>query len=161
MLISGVSTWKASANGFRLPDQDAFATARGEAFVATADNASAIYYNPAGITQLAGTIFAAGFFVGQFVQSEGFLSFPGDAIGISFDFDQLPMFDQSLAMAEATAVSWKTSPHCLKGLFVVRIMDSLWDRLETTWKNKSRPCLSQRQVAELVDDEQPWVDIAP
>ena len=41
-----------SANGFGLPDQDAFATARGEAFVATADNASAIYYNPAGITQL-------------------------------------------------------------------------------------------------------------
>ena len=52
MLISGVSAWKASANGFRLPDQDAFATARGEAFVATADNPSAIYYNPAGITQL-------------------------------------------------------------------------------------------------------------
>jgi long-chain fatty acid transport protein len=43
-----------SANGFRLPDQDAFATARGEAFVATADNPSAIYYNPAGITQLEG-----------------------------------------------------------------------------------------------------------
>jgi long-chain fatty acid transport protein len=43
-----------SANGFRLADQDAFATARGEAFVATADNPSAIYYNPAGITQLEG-----------------------------------------------------------------------------------------------------------
>ncbi len=43
-----------SANGFRLPSQDAFATARGEAFVATADNPSAIYYDPAGITQLAG-----------------------------------------------------------------------------------------------------------
>jgi long-chain fatty acid transport protein len=46
---------KVSANGFGLPDQDAFATARGEAFVATADNASAIYYNPAGITQLTGS----------------------------------------------------------------------------------------------------------
>jgi long-chain fatty acid transport protein len=45
---------KASANGFALPDQDAFATARGEAVVATADNPSAIYYNPAGITQLEG-----------------------------------------------------------------------------------------------------------
>lgn len=43
-----------SATGFRLPDQDAFATARGEAFAATADNASAVYYNPAGITQLQG-----------------------------------------------------------------------------------------------------------
>jgi long-chain fatty acid transport protein len=54
VLISGVFTWKVSANGFALPDQDAFATARGEAFVATADNPSAIYYNPAGIAQLKG-----------------------------------------------------------------------------------------------------------
>jgi long-chain fatty acid transport protein len=53
-MISGVLALKASANGFRLPNQDAFATARGEAFVATADNPSAIYYNPAGITQLEG-----------------------------------------------------------------------------------------------------------
>jgi len=44
----------AVANGFRLPDQDARATARGEAFAATADNASAIYYNPAGIGMLPG-----------------------------------------------------------------------------------------------------------
>jgi long-chain fatty acid transport protein len=54
VLISGVPVLKTLANGFQLPDQDAFATARGEAFVATADNPSAIYYNPAGITQLAG-----------------------------------------------------------------------------------------------------------
>ena len=40
--------------GFNLPDQDAFATARGEAFAATADNPSAIFYNPAGIAQLTG-----------------------------------------------------------------------------------------------------------
>jgi len=38
--------------GSRLPDQDAEATARGNAFTATADDASAIYYNPAGIMQL-------------------------------------------------------------------------------------------------------------
>jgi long-chain fatty acid transport protein len=48
--------------GIRLPDQDAFATARGEAFVATADNPSAIYYNPAGITQLPGVNLRAGFY---------------------------------------------------------------------------------------------------
>src|SRR5208337_2388525 len=54
LMISGAVAMKASANGFGLPDQDAFATARGEAFVATADNPSAIYYNPAGITQLKG-----------------------------------------------------------------------------------------------------------
>jgi len=38
--------------GSRLPDQDASATARGDAFTATADDPSAIYYNPAGLTQL-------------------------------------------------------------------------------------------------------------
>jgi long-chain fatty acid transport protein len=51
-VLLGVTVRHSMANGFGLPDQDAFATARGEAFVATADNASAIYYNPAGIAQL-------------------------------------------------------------------------------------------------------------
>ncbi|MEP6668520.1 MAG: outer membrane protein transport protein [Chthoniobacter sp.] len=41
--------------GFRIPDQGAAATARGDAFAATADDPSAIYYNPAGISQLDGT----------------------------------------------------------------------------------------------------------
>jgi long-chain fatty acid transport protein len=67
VLVLGASAWSVSANGFRLADQDAFATARGEAFVATADNASAVYYNPAGITQLEG------------------LNFRGGAYGIHFD----------------------------------------------------------------------------
>lgn len=49
-------------NGFGLPDQDAFATGRGEAVVATADNPSAIYYNPAGIAQLQGNNVRAGFY---------------------------------------------------------------------------------------------------
>lgn len=40
--------------GFLLPNQDAEAIARGNAFAATADNPSAIYYNPAGITQIQG-----------------------------------------------------------------------------------------------------------
>jgi long-chain fatty acid transport protein len=40
------------ALGIRIADQDARATARGNAFTATADNPSAVYYNPAGITQL-------------------------------------------------------------------------------------------------------------
>jgi long-chain fatty acid transport protein len=54
ILILGCSASSLWATGFRLPDQDAFATGRGEAFVATADNPSAIYYNPAGISQLEG-----------------------------------------------------------------------------------------------------------
>jgi len=56
------SVTSVSADGFRLPDQDAFATARGEAFAATADNASAIYYNPAGISQLKGGNFRGGIY---------------------------------------------------------------------------------------------------
>jgi len=52
----------AKATGFSLPDQDAFATGRGEAFVATADNPSAIYYNPAGLTQLTGNTLRAGLY---------------------------------------------------------------------------------------------------
>jgi long-chain fatty acid transport protein len=46
--------------GSRIPNQDAAAIARGNAFVATADNPSAIYYNPAGITQLHGHNVQAG-----------------------------------------------------------------------------------------------------
>ncbi len=42
------------ALGLALPDQDAFATARGNAFVATANDPAAIFYNPAGISQLDG-----------------------------------------------------------------------------------------------------------
>jgi len=58
--LSALAAVKVYANGFSLPDQDAFATARGEAFAATADNPSAIYYNPAGITQLTGDNFRGG-----------------------------------------------------------------------------------------------------
>lgn len=57
LLVAGfflLPAGKIIANGFALPDQDAFASARGDAFVATADNASAVFYNPAGLTQLAG-----------------------------------------------------------------------------------------------------------
>jgi len=50
------------ALGIRLPDQDAFATARGNAFAATADDPSAIYYNPAGITQLDGANMSLGMY---------------------------------------------------------------------------------------------------
>src|SRR5436190_6299774 len=42
------------ALGFRIVDHDAEATARAGAFTASADNPSAIYYNPAAITQLDG-----------------------------------------------------------------------------------------------------------
>lgn len=60
LLLGSIGVLPVQATGFRLPDQDAFATARGEAFAATADNPSAIYYNPAGITQLEGHNFRGG-----------------------------------------------------------------------------------------------------
>src|SRR5215469_9813820 len=60
VLVFAGSVTGVLANGYRLPDQDGFATARGEAFAATADNASAIYYNPAGIAQLDGMNVRAG-----------------------------------------------------------------------------------------------------
>jgi long-chain fatty acid transport protein len=46
--------------GFKNPDQDARATGQGEAFVAQADDAGAIYYNPGGLTQLKGSHVTAG-----------------------------------------------------------------------------------------------------
>ena len=53
-LALSLTAGSAFALGIRVCDQDARATARGDAFAATADNPSAIYYNPAGITQLEG-----------------------------------------------------------------------------------------------------------
>jgi long-chain fatty acid transport protein len=53
---------KLNAVGFRLPNQDPDAIARGNAFAATADDPSAIYYNPAGITQLQGQNLRAGIY---------------------------------------------------------------------------------------------------
>jgi long-chain fatty acid transport protein len=52
--LIGLGSSPAHGVGYRLPNQDPVAIARGNAFTATADNPSAIYYNPAGITQLEG-----------------------------------------------------------------------------------------------------------
>lgn len=60
-ILASLPTVDSLANGLALPDQDAFATARGEAVVATADNPSAVYYNPAGITQQAGVNIRMGY----------------------------------------------------------------------------------------------------
>src|SRR5262245_24123621 len=49
-----LSPTSASAGAFRIFDQSASGTAQGGAFAAQADDASAIYYNPAGMTQLNG-----------------------------------------------------------------------------------------------------------
>src|SRR5258705_13037985 len=54
---------QAGAVGFRNPNQDPEGISRGDAFAATADNPSAIYYNPAGITQLEGLQARAGLYL--------------------------------------------------------------------------------------------------
>ncbi|HTS17873.1 MAG TPA: outer membrane protein transport protein [Verrucomicrobiae bacterium] len=59
-MIISVPVTRVLALGFRNPDQGAAATAQGNAFVAQADDATAIYYNPAGITQIQGTEIANG-----------------------------------------------------------------------------------------------------
>lgn len=60
--VVGEASPALQANGFRISSHDAFATARGEAFAATADNPSALYYNPAGIAQLDGHQVRGGFY---------------------------------------------------------------------------------------------------
>lgn len=53
-LICGVAKQSARADAFRIPYQGAAAAGQGDAFAAQADDASALYYNPAGLTQLKG-----------------------------------------------------------------------------------------------------------
>lgn len=53
-LAAPLAAGGARANGFHVDEQDARATGRAGAVTASTDNASAIYYNPAGIAQLDG-----------------------------------------------------------------------------------------------------------
>ena len=59
-IVGALGSSRVFALGFRNPDQDARATGQGEAFVAQADDASAIYYNPGGLTQIQGTEITSG-----------------------------------------------------------------------------------------------------
>ena len=55
MVATAVAATGASAAGFRLPEAGAKAMGMAFAFTAQANDPSAIYYNPAGLTQLSGT----------------------------------------------------------------------------------------------------------
>ena len=79
----------ASASGTRVGFKDAFATARGNAFVATADNPSALYYNAAGITQLPGTQVAANLY---HLSVSSDYSGPGGNASMNDDFISVPAF---------------------------------------------------------------------
>lgn len=55
-VFASMALWPAHvlALGFLIPNQDATAIGRGNAFAATADDPAALYYNPAGISQIPG-----------------------------------------------------------------------------------------------------------
>ena len=50
--LLGLGTTAAQAGGFQIQDQSTRAMGMADAFVASADDASAVYYNPAGLTRL-------------------------------------------------------------------------------------------------------------
>ncbi len=77
--------------GTRLPSHDASAVARGEAFAATADNPSAIYYNPAGITQLDGVQVRLGTYAIALDVSVD-LDAPGPAFDSKYEQQYVPNF---------------------------------------------------------------------
>lgn len=62
VVLGALCCWSnpAYGSGFRIYDQSASATAQSNAFTAQADDASAVYYNPAGMTQLRGIQFSLG-----------------------------------------------------------------------------------------------------
>lgn len=75
--------------GYRLPNQDPEAVARGNAFAATADDPAAIYYNPAGITQLDGQNASAGLYL--ISTSEKFTSSAnGSTASVDSSFQAVP-----------------------------------------------------------------------
>ena len=61
MLLMGLFCSSGYTAGFLVYTQDAAATGMGNTFAAIADNASAVFYNPAGINQLEGTQLRSGF----------------------------------------------------------------------------------------------------
>src|ERR1035438_1179990 len=85
LVVGVLSTW---ADGYRLPNQDPEAIARGNAFVATADNPSAIYYNPAGITQLDGQNIRAGLYLVS--GGYDYTSPSGQTVRANSDFQPVP-----------------------------------------------------------------------
>lgn len=86
----GLGLQHATAVGFRLPNQDPAGIARGNAFAATADNPSAIYYNPAGITQLEGHHLQAGlYFISANTEFESATGEKAETKGV---FQPVPQF---------------------------------------------------------------------
>jgi len=86
----------AHASGTRVGFKDAFATGRGNAFVATADDPSAVYYNPAGLTQLEGAQFLGNIY--DIAVSSDY-SGPGGSTSMKDNYQAIPSFYASWKMA--------------------------------------------------------------
>ena len=77
------------ASGTRVGFQDAFAAGRANAFVATADDASAVYYNGAGLTQLSGSEVTFGSY---FVSGSSKYSGAGGSASMDNSLNTVPQF---------------------------------------------------------------------
>ncbi len=80
------------ALGVRIPNQDAEAIGRGNAFVATANNPSALYYNPAGISQLEGVHIQAGLLSYLGITSDYRNSQTGQRATTDYEIVSVPQF---------------------------------------------------------------------
>jgi long-chain fatty acid transport protein len=97
--ITTASICPLGAVGYRLPNQDPEGIARGNAFAATADNPSAIYYNPAGITQLEGQNLSLGsYFISTDVHYD---SFTGGSASTKTDFQAVPQIYYTYSPADS------------------------------------------------------------
>ncbi|RYD55736.1 MAG: hypothetical protein EOP83_21555, partial [Verrucomicrobiaceae bacterium] len=100
------------AVGFRLPNQDPEGIARGNAFAATADNPSAIYYNPAGITQLEGQDMSLGVYL---ISTDVGFNSPGGSASTKTDFQAVPQIYYTYSPAES-ALSYGLGVYAPYGL---------------------------------------------
>lgn len=92
LLSSGVPAY---GLGFALPDQDAFATARANAFVATADDPAAVYYNPAGISQLEGNHISIGAYG---IEYQSTYKYAGGSINSKSEWAALPQVFSTISI---------------------------------------------------------------
>ncbi|AKC83069.1 hypothetical protein IMCC26134_10285 [Verrucomicrobia bacterium IMCC26134] len=86
ILVSPLAVW---GSGTRIGFKDAYATGRGNAFAATADNPSAVYYNPAGLTQLKGQSLSATAYV---IELDTSFSGPAGSAKMKRESNLVPQF---------------------------------------------------------------------
>ena len=114
-LLLIISASPSGAVGIRLPNQDPEGIARGNAFAATADNPSAIYYNPAGITQLQGQQLRAGLYL---ISANTEFSSPGGDAETDAEFQPVPQLYYTLSLQEKLPLTFGLGIYAPYGLSV-------------------------------------------